>query len=41
MRTYYYAVVGAIGGLIAWRISDLLGLSFTGSLTVNEIIIGG
>jgi hypothetical protein len=41
MRTYYYAVVGAIGGLIAWRISDLLGLSFTGSLTLNEIIVGG
>jgi len=41
MRTYYYAVVGAIGGLIAWRISDLLGLSFTGSLTLNEIVIGG
>lgn len=41
MRTYYYAVVGAIGGLIAWRISDLLGLSFTGSFTLNEIIMGG
>jgi hypothetical protein len=41
MRTYYYAVVGAIGGLIAWRISDLLGLSFTGSLTLNEFIMGG
>jgi hypothetical protein len=41
MRTYYYAVVGAIGGLIAWRISDLLGLSFTGYLTVNELIVGG
>jgi hypothetical protein len=34
-------VVGAIGGLIAWRISDLLGLSFTGSLTANELIMGG
>jgi len=41
MRTYYYAVVGAIGGLIAWRISDLLGLSFTGSFTFNELVIGG
>jgi hypothetical protein len=41
MRTYYYAVVGAIGGLIAWRISDLLGLSFTGSFTLNELIMGG
>ena len=41
MRTYYYAVVGAIVGLIAWRISDLLGLSFSGSLAFNEIVIGG
>src|SRR3990172_8841860 len=41
LRTYYYAVVGAIGGLIAWRISDLLGLSFTDSLTFNELVIGG
>jgi len=41
MRTYYYAVVGAIGGLIAWRLSDLLGLSFTANLTLNELIVGG
>ena len=41
MRTYYYTVVGAIGGLIAWRLSDLLGLSFTASLTLNELIVGG
>jgi hypothetical protein len=41
MRTYYYAVVGAIGGLIAWRISDALGLSFTSSLTFNELVAGG
>jgi len=41
MRTYYYTVVGAIGGLIAWRLSDLLGLSFTANLTLNELIVGG
>jgi len=41
MRTYYYTVVGAIGGLIAWRLSDLLGLSFTVNLTLNELIVGG
>src|SRR3972149_10582787 len=41
MRTYYYAVVGAIGGLIAWRLSDMLGLSFTANLTRNELIVGG
>ncbi len=41
MRAYYYAIAGAIGGLIAWRISDLLGLSFTPYLYLNEAIIGG
>jgi hypothetical protein len=41
MRVYYYAVVGAIGGLIAWRLSDLIGLSFTGNLTLNELVVGG
>lgn len=41
MRTYYYAVVGAIGGLIAWRVSDAVGLSFTANLTLNELVVGG
>ena len=41
MRTYYYAVIGAIGGLLAWRVSDLLGLSFAPSLFVSELVVGG
>lgn len=40
MRLYYYGVLGAIGGLIAWQISNLLGLSFTGSVYVSEILVG-
>jgi hypothetical protein len=40
LRTYYYGVLGAIGGLLGWQISNLTGLSFTGSLFLSEIIIG-
>jgi hypothetical protein len=40
MRTYYYAVLGAIGGLIGWQLSDLLGLSIVTNLYVSEAIVG-
>jgi len=40
-RTYYYAVLGAIGGLIAWRASDVLGLSLSTNLYVSELLVGG
>jgi hypothetical protein len=40
MRTYYYALLGAIGGLIGWQVSDLLGLSFVSQLYVSEAIVG-
>ncbi len=40
MRTYYYAVLGAMGGLLGWQISNLLGLSFTGNLYLNEAVVG-
>src|SRR5512136_2108855 len=40
MRTYFYAVLGAIGGLIAWQISNVLGLSFGPSLYVTEALVG-
>jgi hypothetical protein len=40
MRTYYYAVLGAIGGLIGWQISGLLGLSFITNLYVSETVVG-
>ncbi len=41
MRTYYYAVLGAIGGLVAWQVSNTLGLSFTGTFYMNVAIVGG
>ncbi len=40
MRTYFYAVLGAIGGLIGWQASDALGLSFAASLYLSEAIVG-
>ncbi len=40
MRTYFYAVLGAIGGLIGWQISGLLGLSFVSNLLVSEMVVG-
>ena len=40
MRTYYYAVFGAIGGLIGWQISNLMGLSFTANIYFSESIVG-
>lgn len=41
MRTYYYAVLGAMGGLVGWQVSNLLGLSLLGSLLLSEVIVGG
>lgn len=41
MRLYYFGILGAVGGLIAWKLSDLLGLSFTPILLLNEAIVGG
>ncbi len=40
MRTYFYAVLGAIGGLIGWQVSNMLGLSFGPSLYVTEALVG-
>lgn len=40
MRTYYYAVLGAIGGLVGWKVSDLLGLSFVTNIYLSEAIVG-
>jgi hypothetical protein len=41
MRLYYFLLFGAIGGLIAWQVSNLLGLSFTPNVYLSEIIVGG
>ncbi len=40
MRTYFYAVLGGIGGLVGWQVSNALGLSFGPSLYVSEAIVG-
>ncbi len=40
MRTYFYAVLGAIGGLISWQVSDQLGLSFITNLYLSEVLVG-
>ena len=40
MRTYFYAVLGAVGGLIGWQVSDMLGLSFTSNLYMSEAVVG-
>lgn len=40
-RMYYYTLLGAMGGLIAWQLSNLLGLSFLNSLYLSEVVVGG
>jgi len=40
MRSYYYALLGAMGGLIGWQVSDLLGLSIVSNLYLSEAIVG-
>ncbi len=41
MRFYYYGLLGAIGGVIGWQVSNLLGLSFTSNLYLSEVVVGG
>ena len=36
MRIYYFAILGAIGGLLAWQASNYLGLSFFGNLYIKR-----
>jgi hypothetical protein len=40
-RLYYYSLLGAIGGLIGWQVSNVLGLSFTNNLYLSEVVVGG
>ncbi len=40
MRTYFYAVLGGIGGLLGWQVSNMLGLSFGPNLYLNEALVG-
>jgi hypothetical protein len=39
-RFYTYGILGAIGGLIGWQLSNILGLSITDNLFLSEVIIG-
>jgi hypothetical protein len=41
MRAYYYAVLGAIGGLVGWQLSNILGLSFSRSIYLSDMVVGG
>jgi hypothetical protein len=41
MRLYYYAVLGAVGGLIGWQVSNLIGLSFMETVYLSEVVVGG
>jgi hypothetical protein len=41
LRVYYYAILGAIGGLVAWQLSNVLGLSFVANLYLSEAVVGG
>ena len=41
MRLYYYAVLGAMGGLIGWQASNKIGLSFWSNIYLSEILVGG
>ncbi len=41
MRLYYFGILGGIGGLIGWKVSELLGLSFTPNVFLSEIVVGG
>lgn len=40
MRTYFYAVLGGIGGLIGWQVSNVTGLSFGSNLYASEGLVG-
>ncbi len=40
MRIYYFAVFGAIGGLIGWQVSNLLGLSFISNIYFSDAVVG-
>ena len=40
MRLYYYGVLGAIGGVIGWHFSNMMGLSFVSNVYLSEIVVG-
>ena len=40
LRIYYYAVLGAIGGLIAWRLTDTVGFINRPNVYVSDLLRG-
>ena len=40
MRLYYYGILGAMGGVIGWQISNVVGLSFTRNVYLSEVLVG-
>ena len=40
MRAYYYAVIGAIGALIGWRITDTFGFPVS-TVYLSDMLLGG
>ncbi len=40
MRAYYYAVIGAIGALIGWRITDTFGFPIS-NVYLSDLLLGG
>lgn len=40
MRAYYYAILGAIGALIGWRVSDTIGFIRGSTVYISAVIIG-
>ncbi len=40
MRAYYYAVIGAIGALIGWRITDTFGFPAS-NVYISDMLLGG
>src|SRR5258708_28149051 len=40
LRIYYYTILGALGGLIAWRLTDLIGFVNQSSVYVSDLVRG-
>ncbi len=40
MRLYYQGILGAMGGVIGWQLSNIMGLSFARNVYLSEVIVG-
>ena len=41
MRAYYYAILGGMGGLLGWQISELTGFVAGRSIYLSDALLGG